>query len=396
MTDDAKRPELEPEMDEPVFRPDDATPEQTDLGSVQDATAGQTEDWDTDAPGREDLSEGEPAFGEPVFSTDEPSPDPAEPDFSPESEAEQPGSSASDSSGSPEPEFRADSEAIQDADFRPLPDAAEPHFGQDGEQAVSPQGDIFQEPPESAGGPSPAESPGYGDAYDDDPAFGQALEAEAHDEAASGVDGPASAGWVNISPDSEMSVEPVPEKEYELFDETPAADVAMAPPPRRKLGRTGPVWVLGGIVLVIVAGLVWLAISRLTGGPEEVMQAAADPTVEQVEEATPTPEPATATPEAEPSPTRVTLPVLSNVRVGDTDGDGVLLRASPGRNGGFVAVIPEGEAAVVLEPEPEDVEYPADVDGHLWYRIRVPGLLDADGIPLAGWSASDFFIIAEQ
>ena len=83
-----------------------------------------------------------------------------------------------------------------------------------------------------------------------------------------------------------------------LFDETPAADVAMTPPPRRKLGRTGPVWVIGGIVLVVIVGLVWLAISRLTGGSEDVPPTAAEPTVQQVEEASPTPEPATPTTEA--------------------------------------------------------------------------------------------------
>ena len=395
MTDDAKRPELEPEMDEPVFRPDDANPEQSEPGFVQNATSGQTEDWDTDAPGREDHSEGEPAFGEPVFSADEPSPDPAEPDFSPESEAEQPGSSHADSSGSPGPEFRADSEAIQDADFRTVPDAAEPHFGLEGEEAVSPQDGMYQEPPESTGGPSSAETPDFEEFTEDEPAFGPALEADAHDEAASGEEGTASAGWVNISPDSEMSVEPIPEKEYTLFDETPAADVAM-PPPRRKLGRTGPVWVLGGIVLVIVAGLVWLAVSRLTGAPEEVAQEVAEPTVEQVEEATPTSTPPTATPEPQPEPTRVLLPVLSNVIVAGTEGQGVMLRQEPNVNGTFVTIITEGEQAIVLEPEPADEKYPVDADGFLWYRIRVPGQVDGDGNPLAGWSASNFFIMDEQ
>ncbi len=395
MTDDAKRPELEPEMDEPVFRPDDANPEQSEPGFVQDATSGQTEDWDTDAPGREDFSEGEPAFGEPVFSADEHAPEPAERVFSPDPEPEAPSNFQAESPGSPEPDFGAESDTIQDADFRTVPDAAEPHFGLEGEEAVSLQDEMYQEPPESTGGPSSAETPDFDDFTEDEPAFGPALEADAHDEAASDEEGTASAGWVNISPDSGMSVEPIPEKEYTLFDETPAAEVAMTPPPRRKLGRTGPVWVLGGIVLVIVAGLVWLAVSRLTGPPEEVAQEVAEPTVEEVEEATPTSPPTTATPEPQPEPTRVLLPVLSNVIVAGTEGQGVMLRQEPNVNGTFVTIITEGEQAIVLEPEPADEKYPVDADGFLWYRIRVPGQVDGDGNPLAGWSASNFFIMDE-
>ncbi len=396
MTDDAKRPDLEPESDEPVFRSDDATPEQSESESVQNAASGLGANSETDSPDQAALSDGEPAFGEPVFSPDEHAPDPAEPVFSPDSEPEPSVDFNAELHGTPEPEFHADSDAIQDADFRPVADAAEPHFGHDGEDTVSTQDGMYAGSPEATGELSSAESPGFEYVSDEEPAFGTMLEADAQDEAASEEDGTESAGWVNISSDSEMSVEPVPEKEYTLFDETPAADVAMTPPPRRKLGRTGPVWVLGGIVFVIVAGLVWLAISRLSGAPDEVVQVAAEPTVQQVDEATPTTSPPTATPGPQPTPTRVRLPVLSNVIVGDTEGQGVLLRAEPNRNGEFVTVIGEGEKAIVLEPEPVDEQYPVDADGFLWYRIRVPGQLDGEGVPLSGWSASSFFVLDEQ
>lgn len=396
MTDDAKRPDLEPEIDEPVFTSDDATPEQSGPGRVQDADSGQAWESDANRPAREHHPEGEPAFGEPVFSPDDHGLGPAEPAFSTDPDPDSQDELRTAMSGSREPAFGPDSDAIQEADFRPVPDAGEPPFGSDSEQTLPSPDPMLQGQPEETGEPSPAEAPGFEEVSDQEPSFESALEASPEDETAAEDEAIGQAGWVNISADSGMSVEPLPEKEYTLFDETPAADVAMTPPPRRKLGRTGPVWVIGGIVLVVIVGLVWLAISRLTGGSQEVPVTAAEPTVQQVEEASPTPEPATPTIEAEPEPTRVRLPVLSNVKVGETGGEGVMLRADPNLNGGFIAVIPEGEAAVVLEPKPEDGQYPVDADGHLWYRVRVPGLLDAEGVPLAGWSASDFFVTDEQ
>ncbi len=396
MTEDAKRPDLEPEMDEPIFRTDDATPEQSKSDRVQDADSGQTWESEKDGPARDDHQEGEPAFEEPIFSTDEHASDPSEPVFSPDADPD-PERDALDSlstglSGSPEPAFGTESDAIQDADFRPVPDAGEPLFGPDTEQTLPSPDPMLRGQAETAGEPYSAEAPGFEEVSDEEPALEPALEVTPQDEASAGGEAIGSAGWVNISPDSGMSVEPLPEKEYALFDETPAADVAMTPPPRRKLGRTGPVWVIGGIVLVVIVGLVWLAISRLTGGSEDVPPTAAEPTVQQVEEASPTPEPATPTTEAEPEPTRVMLPVLSNVIVGDTEGQGVRLREEPNINGIVLTIIAEGEKAIVLEPEPTDDQYPVDANGFLWYRIRVPSQLDEAGVPLAGWSASDFFV----
>ena len=397
MTDDAKRPDLEPEMDEPVFRPDDASPEQSGPDSVQNTDSGLRGDADTGEPEQASLADEELAFGEPVFSADEQTAVPAEPVFSPDLGPESPDDFEADVSGSPEPEFGSESDTIQDAEFRPVADAAEPLFGHGGELADSTQDEVYEGLPASTGEPYSSETPDFDDATDEEPSFGPVQEADAPGGAAAEEEGgDGSTGWVNISPDSGMSVEPLPEKEYTLFDETPAADVAMTAPPRRKLGRTGPVWVIGGIVLVVIVGLVWLAISRLTGGSEEVPLTAAEPTVQQVEEASPTPEPATPTTESEPEPTRVMLPVLSNVIVGDTEGQGVRLREEPNVNSTVFTIIAEGEKAIVLERDPTDDQYPVDADGFLWYRIRVPGQLDKEGVPLAGWSASDFFVIEEQ
>ena len=127
--------------------------------------------------------------------------------------------------------------------------------------------------------------PAYEAVSDDEPAFEPVVEDfEEQDDA-----GPqAGTGWVNIQTDAEMAVEPAPEKEYALFDETPAADVATTTPVSRRLGRTGPVWVIGGIALVVIVALGWLAVSRLSGPSDNVSLSLSEPAVQQVEAATPT------------------------------------------------------------------------------------------------------------
>ncbi len=224
------------------------------------------------------------------------------------------------------------------------------------------------------------------------PSFGNELEEPDFDaQASSAADG----SWVNVAPDSETAVEARPATEYNYFEETPAAEVAAAPPPTRKLGRTGPVWVLGGITLVLIAGLVWLGVSRLTAAPESSAPAPSEPTVQQVAADAPTPEPPTSTPGPTPTATPVLLPINANVIVANTDGQGVLLRAEPGRAGDFIQTVEEGEIMVVLDADPESdhAEYPVPLDGYLWYRMRVPGSLDEEGNPLVGWSASSFFVV---
>lgn len=201
--------------------------------------------------------------------------------------------------------------------------------------------------------------------------------------------------WADIAPTSESVEEDRPATEYNYFEETPAAEVATSPPPTRKLGRTGPVWVLGGFALVLIAGLVWLGITRLTGSSESSTTEPSEPTVQQVAADSPTPEPPTSTPGPTPTPTPILLPINANVTVANTDGQGVLLRAEPGRAGDFIQTVEEGVMMVVLDADPESdhSEYPVPLDGYLWYRMRVPGTLDEEGNPLVGWSASNFFVV---
>ena len=120
--------------------------------------------------------------------------------------------------------------------------------------------------------------------------------------------------------------------------------------------------------------------------------------MQQVAAEEPTPAPPTNTPGPEPTPTPMLLPVNANVIVGDTEGQGVKLRAEPGLDGVLVEIIPEGTIMVVLAEEPgsEHPNYPVPADGYLWYRMRVTGMIDGEGNPLIGWSASEFFVVDAQ
>ena len=332
----------------------------------------------------------EPEFEEPIFSSDE--------ELSVEKEPEPRADFASDSPILPEPEYSSGAGPFPPTGLEPDPGVDEPFFPADGETVDSPETGVQQVVGEAPFEPS-----------ESDYSFGEAVEAEADPEEPAPEDyfeqdlSPQSTpttgtGWVNIAPDSEVTDEPLQEKEYSYFEETPAAEVAALPPPSRKLGRTGPVWFIGSFVLVIVAGLVWLGISRLTGSADVTSEPVSEPAVQQVVSETPTAQLPTTTPGPTATPAPIELPINANVIVGDTEGEGVKLRASPGLFGELVEIVEEGTTMVVLDEEPgsEHPNYPVDVDGYFWYRMRVPGKVDAAGNPLIGWSASDFFVVETQ
>ena len=340
MTDDTRRPDSETDFDEPVFSSDEA-----------ELAENQTESSADDTPDSTPL----PAPGLPV----EPVP-------------ESPIDSEIDVPGIDEPVFASGGE----------PDES---YGT-AQQHESPE--TVYEPPEIE---FSSNAPAF-DALKSDESLESNFDGQdvgPQDSSAAGSD------WVNIAPDSESTEEHRPETEYNFFDETPAAEVAAAPPPTRKLGRTGPVWVLGGITLVLIAGVVWLGISRLTGSEEGSTEAPSDPTVQQVVTEESTPVPPTNTPGPAPTPTPMLLPINSNVIVGETEGEGVNLRAQPGLAGRVVEIIAEGTTMVVLEADPDSQhsEYPVPSDGFLWYRMRVTGMVDGEENPLIGWSASEFFVV---
>ena len=383
--DDSQRPDSEPEFDEPVFKPGEPAPEQLEPGFS--SQAGPDSSVDTDP------SDSEPEFGGAITSPDEPELAPAEPDFSLSPEPDSSADTEPGLSTEPEPGFLSELETHPPDLDAPRPGADELDFAADGDPVDSAGSDPYLDFPVISEQPAPAEMPAYEAVSDDEPAFEPVVEAfEEQDDA-----GPqAGTGWVNIQTDSEMAVEPLPEKEYALFDETPAADVATTTPAGRRLGRTGPVWVIGGIALVVIVALGWLAVSRLSGPSDEVSPALSEPAVQQVEAAPPTAAPPTATPATPPTATPVRLPVGANVIVGDTDGLGVKLRTDPGLYGKLLDIVEEGMTLVVMEAAPEDTQYPVEADGYLWYRMRVPDKVDAVGNPLMGWSASEFFEVEGQ
>lgn len=339
----------------------------------------------------DDTRQPESETEEPVFQSD----DQDSSDREAEPKSDSPLAPANDS----EPSFVPDAESDSAGEAElPAPVPAEPVFSAGGASGASQDSEYRQEIPEPAHEPAewefaPAEPVLTEEAAggSTESSFGQQAQEYQSTEAAD-------VNWVNIAPDSETEDKPRLETEYNFFDETPAAQVAAAPPPTRKLGRTGPVWVLGGIALVLIAGLVWLGITRLMGTSENSTVAPSEPTVQQVAADAPTPEPPTSTPGPTPTPTPILLPINANVTVANTDGQGVLLRAGPGRAGEFIQTVEEGETMVVLaaDPESEHADYPVSLDGYLWYRMRVPGMLDEDGNPLVGWSASNFFVVDVQ
>ena len=411
MIDDTQRPDSEPEFDEPVFKPDDPSPVQLEPEISSDSGPNSAVD--------SQHSDNEPEFGEQVFTPGEPAPEQLEPGFSsragpdvsvdtdpsdgdPEfggaiTSPDEPelAPSEPDFSLSPEPEpgFLSELETHPPDLDAPRPGADELVFAADGYPVDSADSDPYLDSPAISEQPAPAEMPAYEAVSDDEPAFEPVVEGfEEQDDA-----GPqAGTGWVNIQTDAEMTAEPAPEKEYALFDETPAADVATTTPAGRRLGRTGPVWVIGGIALVVIVALGWLAVSRLSGPSDDVSLSLSEPAVQQVEAAPPTAVPPTATPATQPTATLVRLPVGANVTVGDTDGQGVKLRADPGLYGELLDIVEEGMTLVVMEAAPEDTQYPVEEDGYLWYRMRVPDKVDAAGNPLMGWSASEFFEVEGQ
>ena len=329
-------------------------------------------------------------FEEPVFSTDE--------QLSDEEELEPNRDFTPDSQLMPETGFSSGTGPSSPTGLEPALGADEPVFPEDGESVESRETGMQHVAPEHAYDP-PATEYAF-----DDPIATEATTADpipeenGEQEFVSQAVPTTGTGWVNIAPDSEDTADAQTEREYNYFEETPAADVVSQPPPTRKLGRTGPVWALGAIVLVLIAGLGWLGISRLTGSPEVASETVSEPEVQQVAAETPTQQLPTATPGPTATPAPVELPINANVVVVDTEGQGVLLREEPGKAGQLVQVIEEGATLVVLAAEigAELESYPVEKDGFLWYRMRVPGVFHDDGSPVIGWSASDFFVVQNQ
>ena len=148
--------------------------------------------------------------------------------------------------------------------------------------------------------------------------------------------------------DAERAAEPVFEEEYRRFDESSAVETPDTR--RRQLGRSGPLWMISIIALLIIVAVVWLALrsspaeETLSATVEELPTPTAVPTTQPSEEPTPTSELPT------PTPIPVELPPGAHVTVGDNaEVDGVKLREEPGKQGGLVAILFKYQISIPLD-----------------------------------------------
>ncbi len=161
----------------------------------------------------------------------------------------------------------------------------------------------------------------------------------------------------------------------------------------RRLGRTGPFWLMGGGLLLVVLLGIWL-ISLRGGNDESADLQTLTPASGQTENvALPEAEPAETTP---PAPATATpIPVLTvgqSVVVANTQGQGIKLRSLPSLEGVTLEIYADGDAFTVLNPDGDYTAYPVEADGYRWYRIQVDGNPDEN---LTGWAAGDFLTPTE-
>ena len=145
-------------------------------------------------------------------------------------------------------------------------------------------------------------------------------------------------------------------------------------------------------LLTTIGGLAIVVFQILQIYRPSISRAVQQPTVTVVN-ATDTPE-ASSTPTlfvrtATPAPTRTPTPAQTSVpdvqylaRVGNTNFEGVNLRAGPGLNFDIVARLSPGTALEVLDNPSEAA------DGYTWLHVRIDEITD-------GWIAADFVIPVE-
>ncbi len=172
-------------------------------------------------------------------------------------------------------------------------------------------------------------------------------------------------------------------------DWEPESQSMYDPPEERHLGREIPLWAIGAIALVIVA-IVALAFSVIGGGGKPEGTPTPDPTALARLEAlaaTPTPVPPTPTPTLTPTP-EPKLAVGRKAVVTGSEPEGLLLRGGPGLESAARVILRDGTLLELL-PQPGDVtgEYPVEMDGYTWWRVRV---LSGPDEGLSGWVAADW------
>lgn len=177
--------------------------------------------------------------------------------------------------------------------------------------------------------------------------------------------------------------------------ETPALEKNAISNPDRRLGRATPLWVGVSVLAVVALVALWFSLSNRT--PDEPLL----PTVPaagvvgsalladagvQVSAPGATAPSVIATPDARLSPGM-------HVAVGNTNGQGIRLRSTPGTGALTLGIYNDGAPFLVLSPGGDYSDYPVEVDGYFWYRIRV---VDDPADQLVGWAAGDFLVNSNQ
>jgi len=174
--------------------------------------------------------------------------------------------------------------------------------------------------------------------------------------------------------------------------ETPTPSDSVVP--RRRLGRTPPLWigvaVLGAVALVAF----WFLLDRpVADEPELPGEPASGVVVGSVllnSSDAPTVAPS-ATATAEPQTARLSAGL--RVAVGNTKGQGIRLRSAPSTNSLTLGIYNDGASFLVLPPGGDYGDYPVEADGYFWYRIRV---IEDPADQLVGWAVGDFLVISDQ
>ncbi len=173
----------------------------------------------------------------------------------------------------------------------------------------------------------------------------------------------------------------------------PSPEPAPSLPFTRRLGRTTPVWAVLSVAAIVLLVALWFSLGQ-QDPPESV-----EPTGPALGvvgsvvllDATPSPSVPEAIPAtAAPPPTR--LGAGMRVLVGNTNGQGIRLRSAPGTASLTLGIYDDAAPFLVLSPGGDYGEYPVEVDGYFWYRIRVA---EDPADQLVGWAAGDFLVTGE-
>ncbi|MBI1294559.1 hypothetical protein GC175_06335 [bacterium] len=157
----------------------------------------------------------------------------------------------------------------------------------------------------------------------------------------------------------------------------------------RRLGRTGPFWLMGAGALIVVLLIVLLFLLQGNGNGVADVQTVTPAASGELGSVT-FPQTGSISVTAVLTPTAAppaTFDAGQRVVVTNTVGQGIRLRNQPGTGALTLEIIQEGAVFTVLNPDGDFAQYPVEADGYRWYRIQVADTPESN---LTGWAAADF------